>query len=138
MPEALLRVLSPREYAVVMALASRMVPERQGFVSPGTMGVGVRFDATLSLLPMETAREVKRLLVLFDNALMSLWSGHARPFSQLAAEEQDRVLAHWRDSRLLFRRTGLEALRKLIIGSYYSDSRTWASVGYSGPRRAMG
>lgn len=78
--------------------------------------------------------ELKQLIKLFENALGNfLFGGRVNPFTQLPGDEQDRVLLEWRDSRLLIRRTGYQALRTLVLAAYYSQSQSWRAVGYSGP-----
>ena len=62
-----------------------------------------------------------------------LFSGRVTPFTALDPSAQDVVLREWRDSRLAVRRTGYEALRKLVLASYYSAPEVWPSMGYPGP-----
>ncbi|HZH04363.1 MAG TPA: hypothetical protein VEY30_11300, partial [Myxococcaceae bacterium] len=82
----------------------------------------------------QTVRELKLLLGLFENGLGNLLlGGRPRPFTAMVAEEQDRVLGEWRDSRLTFRRSGYQGLRGLVTATYYAAPETWAAVGYPGP-----
>lgn len=96
--------------------------------------VAHRVDELLVAQSAEARRDLGRLLLLFDNALSSaLLDGRLRPFSHLSSEEQVAELEAWRDSRLVLRRTGYQALRKLTQAAYYSSPETWNQAGYPGP-----
>jgi hypothetical protein len=71
---------------------------------------------------------------VLESALAGMiFDGRTKPFTRLSPEAQDAVLAHWRDSRLLVRRTGYQVLRKLTCAAHYAQPTSWASVGYPGP-----
>lgn len=134
LPSEGLLVLDWREYAILMSVASRLLPAGEGFPSASQVGVGVHADRALSLAEPNAAKEVKQLLRLFDNALAGfLFGGRVRPFTSLPSEEQDEVLAEWQSSRLQLRRTGFQALRTLAIASYFAAPLSWPAVHYPGP-----
>jgi hypothetical protein len=129
-PRRRLLVVDERRFAVLAAVAARTVR------APGADPVEIahRTDETLALAPVEAQKDFRDLLGLFENALAGLvLDGRPRPFTRLAAADQDRVLEHWRDSRLLVRRSGYLALRKITQAAHYSQPSTWESVGYPGP-----
>jgi len=129
-PRRALRVLDPREFAVLAAIAARTV------VGPGADPISIahEIDEQFVLQVPEAQRDLKRLLVLFENALMgALFDGRLRPFTHLDAAGQDAVLRAWRDSRLAVRRGGYVALRKMTTAVYYMAADTWDSIGYPGP-----
>ncbi len=129
-----LLALSPREYAVVMALASRMVPATDKFPAVEAMRVGFNADRILTKVDDTALKEMKQLLNLFENALPNLLFGlRFSPFTQMAATEQDAVIAEWMASGLEVRRTGYAALRGLVLAAYFVKPETWAAVGYPGP-----
>src|SRR5262245_53695344 len=104
------RGLDERKFAVLAAVAARMV------TAPGADPVTIaeRVDAQMSTATPEARADFGKLLMLFENALAGLvFDGRARPFTHLSAEAQDQVLAAWRDSRLVVRRSGYGVLRKL-------------------------
>src|SRR5262249_13365454 len=69
----------------------------------------------------ESRADLVKLLGLFENALPGLLlDGRALPFTRLDPAAQDRVLEQWRDSRLVLRRSGYHALRRLCLGAYYA------------------
>lgn len=132
-PEGL-KVLSAREYAVMHALVQRFVPAHARFPSPELLNTTVACDAIFAMTEEVTQGEVKQLLMLFENALPNfLFAGRTKPFTQLDVDEQDKVLAEWRDSKLTLRRTGYNALRGTVMAAYYGNKDTWSAVGYGGP-----
>src|SRR5262244_777148 len=134
LPPEGLKVLDATEYAVLTAIASRLVPGGEGFPSIAEVGVGLNADEILARTEPAAAAEVKQLLKLFENALAGfIFSARIRPFTQLPPEEQDQVLEEWQSSRLEIRRTGFTALRTLVLASYFGSPLSWPAVHYPGP-----
>lgn len=126
--------LNAQEYAVVLALVRRFAPQGGNFPSPESLSTGAAVDRIFGMLEETTRVELKQLLMLFENALPNfLFGGRTSPFTTLDATEQDAVLGEWRDSRLIVRRTGYNALRGLVLAAYYGNKQTWPAVGYPGP-----
>jgi hypothetical protein len=133
LPKEGLKVLDHREYALVQAVADRMIPQLPELPRP-EVDVGARVDGIIAGLSPSAQRELKQLFGLFDNALFGfLFGGQTRPFTLLEPADQDEVLGQWRDSRLAVRRTGFAALRGLVMGAFYSAPAAWPLVGYPGP-----
>lgn len=129
-----LKVLSAREYSVVVALVLQFVPRRQGFPRPDELDTASAVDTILSMQDESARVEVQRLLLLFENALPNfLLAGRTRPFTQLPVELQERVLLEWRDSRITLRRSGYLALRTLVNAAYYANPAVWPALKYPGP-----
>ncbi|MEJ7810595.1 MAG: gluconate 2-dehydrogenase subunit 3 family protein [Gemmatimonadaceae bacterium] len=85
------------------------------------------------------ARQVAALLAMFDHPLAGmLTTGQPRRFSALSAEAQDAALRSWEESRVGVRRTVFQALRRLILSTYYALPQAGRAIGYRGPlhRRA--
>jgi hypothetical protein len=134
-PQGPLRVLDDRGFQVMVAVAARVI------TAPGADPVDIaqRVDAALACTPPEAQADLVSLLGLFENALPGLLlDGRAAPFTRLDGAAQDRVLGSWRDSRLALRRGGYHALRRLCIGAYYGDERSWPSIRYGGPPNVNG
>jgi hypothetical protein len=128
-PTSPLRVLEPRGFQVLVAIAKRVLPEGADAVA-----VAQGADLTLSYAAPEPGRDFGRLLMLFENALPGLlFDGRALPFTRLSPESQDAVLRKWRDSSLALRRTGYHALRRLCLAVYYASEASWPAVGYAPP-----
>jgi len=125
-----LLVIDERGFQVMVAIASRVV------TVPGADHVAIAqgVDEALSRAVPDAQKDLAALLGLFENALPGLLlDGRARPFTHLDPAAQDRVLASWRESRLVLRRGSYHALRKLCLGVYYGDASTWAALHYAGP-----
>ncbi len=134
LPPGGLRVFSEREYGVLDALAHRLVGTLPGWPSVEQVGVAQAVDRIAERIESSAQAELKQLLALFDNALSGfLFDGNTQPFTALDAAEQDRLLEHWRDSRLAIRRTGYNALRTLVLAGYFQSPLTWKPIGYPGP-----
>ncbi len=135
-----LSVLSADEYAVLVAVADRLCP-KLGPGAPGATALGVAqtADALIASAEVDAQEGLKTVLRVFENGLTgALFLERARPFSQLSADEQDRALAGWRDSRIGFRRTVYRALSTLVMALYFGDARTWERMGYPGPPSLSG
>ncbi|MFL5309169.1 MAG: hypothetical protein ACJ79H_01815 [Myxococcales bacterium] len=144
-----LRFFTAAEYSVFAAVADRVlargtsdVPQeltgvlrsRPTAPAPADVDVAGKADAFLAPLDAASAKELKQLLALFDNALFSvLTGGPPRPFTRMTPAEQDAHLVRWATSRMAVRRTGFQALKRLSAAVYYGTPETYASVGYPGP-----
>jgi hypothetical protein len=122
-----LSVLEPRNFQVVVAIARRVCPE-----TADAFDVAHGVDDLLRRTPPETQSDFNKLLGLFENALAGfLFDQRFLPFTHLSPEAQDAVLRDWRDSRLVIRRTGYDALRKICLATAYSMESTWPAIGYA-------
>jgi hypothetical protein len=135
LPAQGLRVLDAEEFAILAAVADRLCPAL-GAGAPGAsaLDVALQADRLFDHAPKDAQTGIKTVLRVFDNALAgALFGERVRSFSELSAEQQDRELAHWRDSRIGFRRTVFHALNTLVGSIYFGDERTWPRIGYPGP-----
>jgi hypothetical protein len=136
-PEGLLS-LSAREYAVVVAVAARLMPISGDFPPQDLIRVGFNADRILTKVDATALTEMKQLLNLFENALPNFLFGlRVRPFTQMGAEEQDQTLKEWMNSKLILRRSGFTALRGLALAAYFVKPETWAATGYPGPPKGF-
>jgi hypothetical protein len=129
-----LLVFTPAQFAVLDAVARRMVRPRPGWPTVDEVGVARAADRIAARVEPSAQKELRQLLGLFDNGLAAfLLAGRTRPFTRLTGPEQDTVLADWRDSRIAVLRTGYAALRTLVLAGYYQSPSIWPAVGYGGP-----
>ena len=129
-PREPLHVFDAQQFGIYAAIAARVV--RVDGADP--VRIAHEVDRVLSSAPLEAQNDLRRLLLLFENGLTGLvLDGRMQPFTRLKGDEQDRALDQWRDSRLVLRRGGYHALRKLALAAHYGSPQTWASVGYPGP-----
>jgi hypothetical protein len=130
-PRAPLRVLSPRAFAALAAVAERVVVATEGLPTAWELRVPEKVDALLDALPPGAGDEVRQALLLLESPTVSLvFGGAPRPFSRLAPDAQDRVLAAWRDSRFSARRRVWKAVTGLVKSAYWSDPAMDAFIGY--------
>src|SRR4029453_5629775 len=128
-----LLVFTPAQFAVLDAVARRMVRPRPGWPTVDEVGVARAADRIAARVEPSAQKELRQLLGLFDNGLPAfVLAGRTRPFTRLTGPEQDTVLADWRDSRLAVLRTGYAALRTLVLAGYYQSPSIWPAVGYGG------
>ena len=126
-------VLTPLEGSILLAAARRVLPPPP-FPSPDAVRVAERVDAFLGMSHPGVQRDAKRLLALFDSAIVGLaLDGSPVRFRAASPERQDARLRAWSESRLAVRRTGFRGLRRLICSAYYSSPATWSAIGYPGP-----
>jgi hypothetical protein len=129
-----LKVFSPADAAVLLAIADRLVPERNGFPTPRQLHLPVKMDAVAAMADPATQRELRQLVRLFESALAGfLLDGQPHLFTTSSSSRQDRRLEAWARSRIPLRRTGYRALKRLVYASYYASPETWPAIGYPGP-----
>lgn len=127
-------VLDGRTVAIVDALADRLCPGAQGLPKASSLGVAHKVDHLLASMHPADADEFVQALWLLENALTGLLlDGVVGPFTTLVPAEQDRVLARWRDSRVLIRRKAWKALRGIVSAAYWASPEVFAFSGYPGP-----
>lgn len=134
LPAGGLKVLDQREYSVFAALARRLIPAAPGAPSVDELEVAKVCDTIVSQTDPTAQAEVKQLLQLFERALPNLlFGGRVSAFTALSPAAQDEVLAEWRRSGILLRRTGFVALRAVVMAAYFAQPKTWPVASYPGP-----
>jgi hypothetical protein len=129
-----LKVFTAQEYAILAAVARRVVAAREGDPSPDAIDVAGRADAAIALAHPSVQKELKQLLHLFENGLTGLFTGSSfAPFTASSGRAQDARLAAWATSRVALFRTGYQAMKRLTAACYWSHPDTWKAIGYPGP-----
>jgi hypothetical protein len=123
-------VLAPREYAVLRAVAARMVPGGTGHPGAETLGVAARVDRELAFHGAPLREDVRDALRLVE--WWPLPTRFAR-FTRLPAALQDAELAALAGSSRAFRRSAFSGLKFLVMFFYYTQDAAWAGTGYDGP-----
>ena len=94
LPAEGLQAMTEREYAVIYAIAKRLIPPRPNFPSIDEVKVALHCDGILASVDPSARTELKQLLMLFENALAGFLFGlRTKPFTALDEVEQDAVLA---------------------------------------------
>ena len=136
-PRGALRLLSADEYAVLAAVAGRIVPgDGAGARWPEAEALDCagKIDALMATVHPDVGHDFRRLLRLCESGFVgALTAGSPRPFTRASAAEQDARLEAWRRSRLALLRSGYQALKRLADAVYYSSPEIYPLVGYPGP-----
>lgn len=128
-------VLSPKEYVVAAAFASRIVGDEPGRSLSEATQPARRLDRELRFHHRQLVDDVKSALLLVEHG--GLAHGGFTRFSQLDENGQDARLTQMRDSRHEVERIAFSALRLMSIFFHYAHEATWPSIGYQGPLVAI-
>ena len=133
-PKQPLQVLSLQEFSILYAIANRLLPANGHFPAASELQVAETVDSILATADEFSQAELKQVLILMENALVSgIFEGHTRPFTRSSPEVQDLLLQSWQRSSLHLRRTAFKALNGLCGAAFYSNPQTHKLVGYAGP-----
>src|SRR4029077_5462720 len=134
--------LTPRQHRALCSICDTFLPAAPGWPSAVERGVPDALAAALDFNPRAVDRwEFLNLLDLWDSSIHSFIEvGHWAKFSELAEEDQHKVMLSWADSRLSLRRAAFQVLRKavgflyvMLPGTAGKVNPVWANIGYSGP-----
>lgn len=129
-PKRGLAVLDAAGFNVLAHVAARVVDSADA--NPEELAHSV--DGALAMGAPEAAADFRKLLGLLESGLAGLvLDGRPKNFTRLSQDAQDRALLAFRDSRLVLRRSGYHALRKLCVAAYYARAESWPAIGYPGP-----
>lgn len=137
--------------STVVALADTLCPpapaEPNGGSYPSASSVGVDRDVleVVSGLPARQRREFASLLRALENPFTNLLlTGRPVRFSHLGPTERERYLRGWASSRLVVKRRGFQAAKRLTCGLYFSrpvragTHPLWERIHYAPPAPASG
>lgn len=129
-----LKYFSAHEYLVFQAVADRIIGSPQsGGSSAADMGVAQRADQFLSTADAEVQDQLHQLLSVFNAPLFTfLFDFRFSSFLNMSPEDKDSYLEDWMTSYLGFRRTGFQALKRISLSMFYTESRSWPEIGYEG------
>jgi len=108
-----LRALDDLRYHVLRAVALVVLPAGDD-PAPALR----RLDGTLAGLNVHLRRSLLAAPTLLEGSGFLL-AGRLSPFSELTADEQDRVLDRWSGSHLLVCREAVATMRQLIVIHHY-------------------
>ena len=129
-----LRYFSPKEYLILQAVAERMVdPALPGNPTVKEIDVAKRADQFVAAADQEIQDQFHQLLTVFNAPFFTfLFDLRFSSFINMAPEDKDSYLEDWMTSNLALRRTGFQALKRLCLSMFYTDSRSWKEIGYEG------
>jgi hypothetical protein len=131
-PDARLRALGPRTYAVFTAAALRIVgPAGAPLIADRRVDVGLLADQWLARTPA-VAGPIDQALGLLEFGVWPLL-GKLRPFTALDGAAQDAVLTECMRSRLETKRAVFRGVRALVLLAFYGSPATRPLTGFPGP-----
>ncbi|RJF98831.1 hypothetical protein [Noviherbaspirillum saxi] len=95
-------------------------------------------DDAISGLPLRTQQEIQNLFALLTlGPSRRFLVGIPDDWPRAKPEDIAAFLQDWRHSRFALMQSAYHALHDLIIGPWYADASSWASVGYPGPLKEL-
>ena len=129
-----LRYFSPKEYLIITAIGERIIGEPlSGQPSARDIGVASRADEFLAGADLEVQEQFHQLLTVFNAPLFTfLFDFRTSSFLGMSSADRDTWLEDWMTSKFGFRRTGFQALKRVCLSMFYTESRSWKEIGYEG------
>jgi len=129
-----LHYFSPKEYLIFQSIADRIIGQPlQAGPTAADVGVAARADQFLGKADPEVQDQFHQLLTVFNAPFFTfLFDFRFSSFLNMSPEDKDSYLEDWMTSYLSFRRTGFQALKRISLSMFYTDSRSWPEIGYEG------
>jgi choline dehydrogenase-like flavoprotein len=128
--------LTAAQLAALEALCRRIVPLPDA-PDPAAAALARGVQARLAAIDPAQAALVARLLTVVDHPVTAaVTCGVPVRFSRMPAARQDAWLAGWGTSRIPARRSIFQALRRLVLSTFYARPESYAGIGYAGPLHA--
>ncbi len=130
--DSALYVLTPHEFAILSALTDAVITPPPGGPSIEEAQTARRLDRELFFHKGgKLVSDVKSSLALLE--YLPLAELYGAKFTRLSIGEKDRFLRDCQSAAWMLQRQAYVGIRFLILFMYYTDDRTWRSIGYSGP-----
>jgi choline dehydrogenase-like flavoprotein len=124
--------LSAARRATLEALARIIVP--RAFDAPERVDVVGLVEERICQAPPGIARDLGRVLDLFGGYLGALGVARTlRPLAALPPEERARAFEQWGTSSIPVARTAYQAIRQLVLATYYATPQASRSLGLRPP-----
>ena len=122
---------SPKEYLIFEAMAERMIgPATAGQVRTKDINIAMRADEFLAGADPEVQDQLHQLFSVFNAPLFTfLFDFRTSSFLNMSLADKDSYLEDWMTSVLGFRRTGFQALKRVSMSMFYTDSSRWKEIG---------
>jgi hypothetical protein len=125
-------LLAAREVAFIDSVAAAVFPPGGGIpISGADAELPSYVDSYLGLLPAHLRRQVRAMLMLFEQATFFFPAPGPkgrRRFSGLSPEQRMAVLTGWSESRVFLRRLAFTALRAVLTMGYLGHPRAMRAV----------
>jgi len=127
------RVLTPEEGKILLKICRFLLPNPFDFENADRWVVN-EIDVFLDSFPNKRAQVFKDLLLTFNNpwSLINLGWLAQDPFLEMKDSECVQYLEAWQKHPWSKMRAAYLALKRIILGTYYTAPQTWSSIGYPG------
>ncbi len=125
---------SHHEFRIIRAVAESMIGLHGASSEPlHPHDVALRADQFLADAEPEIQEQFHLLLVVFNSPIFTfVFDFQLKSFLDMSKSERDAYLRGWMTSIFTFRRTAFQGLKRLCMSMYYTDSRSWNEIHYSG------
>lgn len=124
--------------AIAPAMLGQALPAEPAARAAAVAAVTERVRQAILGLPLASQKEVQDLFGLLALAPARRFvAGVTGGWAEASPAQVAAFLQGWRTHRFAMLQTAYHALHDLVIGSWYSDPRNWAAIGYPGPIREL-
>lgn len=132
-PAAGLEILSPREYAILRAVAARFVPSGGPYdLGADEVGVALKLDRFLATAEAEVASNFRAGLWLLELGAPLFGPGWRR-FTARDGASQDACLRGLLAGRPRIALEIYDGFKRATLFAFYDDDAVWPHLGYDGP-----
>jgi hypothetical protein len=104
-----------------------------GHPGANDVGVPVRADQFLAGADPEVQDQFHQLLSVFNAPFFTfLFDFRGSSFLNMSPGDKDSFIEDWMTSKFSFRRSGFQALKRVSMSMFYTESRSWKDIGYEG------
>jgi hypothetical protein len=132
-------ILDGAAKSALAAIVAVMLKDALPAAPQATEAAITRVQGAIAGLPVRTQSEVQDLFALLALGPARRWlAGVPTQWNQADPADVAAFLQSWRLHRLGLLQNAYFALHDLILGAWYADESTWASIGYPGPMKTSG
>ena len=124
-----LKALSKREGFILKSLVERIIPPTTWDCNAGMVA---KIDLVLGTARAQLRSEFKLLLFALEYVLPFL-GRKPRFFTRMSSQEKDEYLAGLEKSKMPFKRTCFQAIKRAAIAAFYGSDEGWPAIRYLGP-----
>lgn len=129
--------LDDKARSALTAIAPVMIGNINATPMERDRAVSLVVDA-IAGLPLTTQKEIQDLFALLTlGPTRRFLAGVPDDWAKARPEDVAAFLQDWRHSRIGLLQTAYHALHDLILGPWYADASSWASIGYPGPLKEL-
>jgi hypothetical protein len=124
-------------HAIIPAVLTGALPDGQPRES-AIAATTERVHQAILGLPLATQKEVQDLFGLLALApARRVLTGVSGGWANASVGQVSSFLQEWRVHRLGLLRSAYQAMHDLVLGSWYADPSSWATIGYPGPIKEL-